>query len=75
MNAEGERTDLVFQDVLHDLSAKQRLSDGLVLTEWKKASTAKESENRFAAARAQAMHATRNANSVIGVENPLAALT
>ena len=35
VTAEGERTDLVFQDIAGDLADEQRYADGIVLTEWK----------------------------------------
>lgn len=54
VGAQGERTDLVYQDIVSDLADKERYSDGLVLTEWKKAKTAKEAGKQFAAARKQA---------------------
>lgn len=53
-NAAGARTDLVFQDNAGDLNDVRGYADGLVLTEWKKAGTADQAEQRFAEARAQA---------------------
>jgi hypothetical protein len=52
-HAEGERTDLVFQDVLGNFS-DQSYAEGLVLTEWKKAAEGKDIERQFSAARSQA---------------------
>jgi hypothetical protein len=54
INAEGERTDLVFQDLRGDLSDEQRYADGLVLTEWKVAASEAEAGKQFAAAKTQA---------------------
>jgi hypothetical protein len=54
VGAQGERTDLVYQDIVSDLADKERYADGLVLTEWKKAKTVKEAEKQFVAARKQA---------------------
>lgn len=50
----GARTDLVYQEPADDLTAVQRYADGLVLTEWKKASVDTESDRRFEEARSQA---------------------
>jgi hypothetical protein len=63
VNAEGERTDLVFPDILNDLTEKQRYADGFILTEWKKAKDEKEAGKQFAHARAQA---ARYASGVLG---------
>ena len=54
VNAEGERTDLVFQDVVDNSGNEQRYADGLVLTEWKIARSDEEAEKRFTDARNQA---------------------
>jgi len=54
INAEGERTDLVFQDLAGDLADEQRYADGLVLTEWKVAASDAEAAKQIAAARTQA---------------------
>jgi hypothetical protein len=54
INAEGERTDLVFQDLVGDLADEQRYADGLVLTEWKVAKSDAEAVKRFETARTQA---------------------
>jgi len=54
INAEGERTDLVFQDLVGDLADEQRYADGLVLTEWKVAVSDAKAAKQFAAARTQA---------------------
>lgn len=37
VDAEGERTDLVYQEPTGDLKEELRYADGIVLTEWKKA--------------------------------------
>lgn len=50
----GARTDLVYQEPAPDLTAVERYADGLVLTEWKKASVDGESDKRFEEARSQA---------------------
>jgi hypothetical protein len=54
VNAEGERTDLVFQDIAGNLAEEQRYADGIVLTEWKIARSSNEAERQFSAAKAQA---------------------
>lgn len=54
VNAEGERTDLVFQDIAGSLGDEQRYADGFVLTEWKIARPNKGTEKQFADARTQA---------------------
>jgi hypothetical protein len=54
ISATGERTDLVFQEAVSDLSAEERYADGLVLTEWKTASPGDNAGQRFADARSQA---------------------
>jgi len=54
VNAEGERTDLVFQDIAGNLADEQRYADGFVLTEWKIARSDKEAAAQFVAAKAQA---------------------
>lgn len=50
----GARTDLVYQEPAPDLRAVERYADGLVLTEWKRASVDGESDKRFEEARSQA---------------------
>lgn len=50
----GGRTDLVYQEPAADLRTVQRYADGLVLTEWKRASVDSESDRRFEEARSQA---------------------
>jgi hypothetical protein len=52
-HAAGGRTDLVFQEPL-DLAKAERVADGLVLTEWKKATSREQAEKRFSEARDQA---------------------
>ena len=54
VNAAGERTDLVYAEPLTDFVTGHRYADGLVLTEWKKAATAKEAARKFEEARDQA---------------------
>ena len=54
VNAEGERTDLVFQEPVHDFTAEDRYADGLVLTEWKIATLGIDTSQRFVEARQQA---------------------
>lgn len=54
VNAEGERTDLVFQDILTGPLSQQSYADGVVLTEWKKAKNSKDIECQFSAAKSQA---------------------
>jgi hypothetical protein len=53
VDAVGARTDLVFQEPA-ELRGVQRYAAGLVLTEWKKAATANEADQRFQEARSQA---------------------
>jgi hypothetical protein len=53
VNAEGERTDLVFQDVIDNRGDEQRYADGLVLTEWKIARSDGNAEKRFSEAKSQ----------------------
>jgi hypothetical protein len=52
-HAAGERTDLVYQEKL-DLATAARSSEGLVLTEWKKATSNDDAQNKFSEAHAQA---------------------
>ena len=54
INAAGERTDLVFQDITGDLTDEQRYADGFVLTEWKIASSDAEAAKQFLVAKTQA---------------------
>lgn len=54
VSAEGERTDLVFPEQRVSGEGDERYADGLVLTEWKIASSDDSAQERFAAARAQA---------------------
>jgi len=54
VNAEGERTDLVFQDIAGNLSDEQRYADGFALTEWKIAHSDKQAAKQFVDAKAQA---------------------
>lgn len=53
VDAAGARTDLVFQEPA-DLQGVQRYAAGLVLTEWKKAATDSDADQRFEEARSQA---------------------
>lgn len=66
VNAEGGRTDLVYQEALTDIDRVTRTANGLVLTEWKRAAEADEPARRFAEARAQA--ARYAAGVLAGVE-------
>lgn len=54
VDSAGGRTDLVFQEPLADLHQVQRVSDGLVLTEWKIARSTSQVVRRFEKARNQA---------------------
>jgi hypothetical protein len=54
VNAEGERTDLVYQESSTRFEREQDYADGLVLTEWKKATSKKEADGKFEEARNQA---------------------
>lgn len=54
IDATGARTDLVFPEPIEDPTKIQRFADGLVLTEWKKATKASESTQCFIQARSQA---------------------
>ena len=54
VGAAGARTDLVFQEPAGDLVDEQRYSDGIVLTEWKKANPKDNAQKRFDQARSQA---------------------
>lgn len=63
INGEGERTDLVFPELIGSLVEGQRYSDGMVLTEWKKATNADDAGEKFNAALAQAK---RYAQGVLG---------
>jgi hypothetical protein len=53
VDAVGARTDLVLQEPVADVSAPQRYSDGLVLTEWKKTVRKGDVTRLFAKALAQ----------------------
>jgi len=50
----GERTDLVFQDLVSSLAGEHRFADGLILTEWKIASSESDATNKYMQAKAQA---------------------
>jgi len=54
VNAEGGRTDLVYQEIVRDLGGDQRFAEGLVLTEWKLLRDGESAADKFAQARAQA---------------------
>lgn len=54
VNAEGARTDLVFQDRTENLAAAQGYVDGFVLTEWKRALSQADAARKFEEARSQA---------------------
>lgn len=53
VDAAGARTDLVFQEPVRSLTDQERYADGIVLTEWKTA-TSKNAEKKFDDARSQA---------------------
>jgi hypothetical protein len=53
-HAEGERTDLVFQDIVSNLADMRRYADGFVLTEWKITRSGRDAEKRFSEAKGQA---------------------
>lgn len=53
-NAEGERTDLIYQEPSGRFDREQAYADGLVLTEWKKATSKQQAEGKFEEARNQA---------------------
>jgi hypothetical protein len=54
IDAKGERTDLAYQEPLNERSRLGDVARGLVLTEWKLATSGEQIEASFAAARAQA---------------------
>jgi hypothetical protein len=54
VDGSGERTDLVSQQIVDGVSEEQRICDGLVLTEWKVASSDAEAHRKFTEARHQA---------------------
>lgn len=66
VDATGARTDLVFQEPVVDLAVAQRSSEGLVLTEWKKASLPDDPLQKFEDARAQARRYAQGA--LAGIE-------
>lgn len=66
INADGERTDLVFGEPIRDLEEIERSSEALVLTEWKKAGSAAEVDRKLAEAKAQV--ARYVAGSLAGLE-------
>lgn len=66
VNAQGERTDLVFGEPIRDLEEVAQTSEALVLTEWKKLRSAAEVEQKLAEAKAQAARYT--AGSLAGLE-------
>lgn len=53
-DAAGARTDLVLQQPVTDVTAIQGYAEGLVLTEWKRATRREEAAQRFEEARVQA---------------------
>jgi hypothetical protein len=53
-NSAGERTDLIYRDVLSDADRVRRAADGLVLTEWKKPRDGENSEALYKKAFTQA---------------------
>ena len=66
VNAQGERTDLVFGEPIKDLSEIERTSEALVLTEWKKVKSVAETNSKLAQAKVQA--ARYAAGSLAGLE-------
>jgi len=54
VSAEGERTDLVYQEAAARFASEQSNAEGLVLTEWKKAASKGEAEGKLKEARDQA---------------------
>ena len=54
INAEGARTDLIFQVPAEDLTDEQGFVDGFVLTEWKKATSDADAASKCEQARNQA---------------------
>ena len=54
VDGRGERTDLVSQQIVDGVPEEQRFSDGLVLTEWKVASSDAEAQRKFTEAQHQA---------------------
>jgi hypothetical protein len=66
VNTAGVRTDLVYQEPNLDLMSPQRYADGIVLTEWKKASAAEDARLRFSDARMQARRYAQGA--LAGIE-------
>ena len=66
VNAQGERTDLVLGEPIRDLNEIERSSEALVLTEWKKALSVAELDQKLAEAKAQA--ARYAAGSLAGLE-------
>lgn len=63
VDAEGARTDLVFQEPAGDLENENRFVDGFVLTEWKKAGANDNPTTLFEQARVQAELYTEGALS------------
>ncbi len=61
VNAEGERTDLVFQDIVTNLADEQRYADGFVLTEWKVVRSDNKASKQFVNAKAQAARYAKGA--------------
>ena len=66
VNAQGERTDLIFGEAIKDLEEVERTSEALVLTEWKKVRSVEEFDRKVAEAKAQA--ARYAAGSLAGLE-------
>jgi len=63
VNAEGERTDLVFGEPLKDLTEAEKTAEGLVLTEWKRILEKSELNQKINAAHKQA---SRYASGILG---------
>src|SRR5215510_5298250 len=66
IDAKGEKTDLVFNEPIRESSLIERAAEALVLTEWKRVHSPKETEAMAAAARQQA--ARNRVGALAGVE-------
>jgi len=66
IDAKGEKTDLVFNEPIRESSLIERAAEALVLTEWKRVHSPKETEAMAAAARQQA--ARYRVGALAGVE-------
>jgi hypothetical protein len=61
VNAEGERTDLVYQEPMLDFERVEKSAEGLVLTEWKRALPSDDPARCFEEARQQAARYAKGA--------------